>query len=475
MLNKPKFMSPSTNMQECVVDVESDNGIFFSCIIDGSEAIYAWRIKIYKLSGGSDGNGTMVYKTDKVSLGENPFHPINEKNQNVIFKKNLREYSSVVADTFTNDSEPYYWTIEFWNKNDNENDTDGKSPTVKSCEEVFYANALPDVNLFIEETALTEGYVLGKNKATFKATYKQCNGISLKRYGWRIIDTDNNKELVDTITNNQIYSTSDNIICSYNGFLNDSNYTVELYVETQNGATCIIDPIPFSVSYPTTFLENGFKTEVLRYESGISNSWQDAKTIEGKLVKPYTLINDGIAESKTEVLFDVKDQCISDYPVVGNSSIQIDFGQKVIFDYNSTSNLDVPEDSYIVLSFQIPSGTADSFFEYEIFYAEGTSENGNINTRKLTFMNNTFFYYIETNGNSARASHKTLIDYGDYTWFNVVLCPVSKTEDTYVTDLIVTESSADSGRSPSNTEYPGTNEYPSFGEYVVGGSGIELM
>ena len=52
MLNKPKFMTPSINNDSCVVDVNADK-ITFSCIVDSDEPIYAWRIKIYKLSDNS--------------------------------------------------------------------------------------------------------------------------------------------------------------------------------------------------------------------------------------------------------------------------------------------------------------------------------------------------------------------------------------------------------------------------------------
>ena len=79
-------MTPSINNDNCVVDVNADK-ITFSCIVDGDEPIYAWRIKIYKLSDNS-----LILDTGKKDL-TTPFFPIDEKNRNVVFSVDLNNQS----------------------------------------------------------------------------------------------------------------------------------------------------------------------------------------------------------------------------------------------------------------------------------------------------------------------------------------------------------------------------------------------
>src|SRR5574344_1383097 len=93
-------MIPSTNVEECVVDAASYNGLNFSCIVDGNEPVYAWQIKIYRLS-----DNILVYDTGKI-ICESLFFPIDEKNRNVVFSKNLNDYNNVAVLTKTSDSTP---------------------------------------------------------------------------------------------------------------------------------------------------------------------------------------------------------------------------------------------------------------------------------------------------------------------------------------------------------------------------------
>lgn len=277
MLNKPKFMRPSTNMQECFIDTNLDD-LSFSCIVDGNEAVYAWRIQIYRL-----GDNVLVYDTGKITKLESDvysplFYPVNEKNQNEIFKINLKEHPTETVPTkdsdgktispdpiFSNLPEPYYWTIEFWNKSDIEKDNDA---TTKSCEEVFYANTTPKATLYYKKNgdskytefpdATKEVAVFGANEYVFKADYIQEEDVPLKRYGWRLTDIDTGQVLLDTITQNQVYGTADNIICTYDGLLNSGNYSIELYIETQNNVTINTFPTRLMFHTETTYLSSDF-------------------------------------------------------------------------------------------------------------------------------------------------------------------------------------------------------------------------
>ncbi len=90
MLNKPKFLSPSLNMQgNTTIDLTSET-VPFSCVVDGNEAITHFRIVVSKLS-----DNTVIFDTQKIRLSA-PFYPTDNRNQNNVFNINLRDYCYLV-------------------------------------------------------------------------------------------------------------------------------------------------------------------------------------------------------------------------------------------------------------------------------------------------------------------------------------------------------------------------------------------
>ena len=475
MLNKPKFMSPSTNMQNYTIDLNSDN-IEFSCIVDGNEMITAWRILIYDLE-----TNDKLLDTNRIDL-DTPFFPIDEKNRNVLFKINLKDYleNSLVyfSATSTYDSEityytrsgsegnytyteytyssstwdsdyrnlfytklknstkAYYWTIQFY--------TDLSSVT--SCEEVFYANSYPVVELFYSENnstftnSLTDNIVLNSSKYYFKATYKQAENIGLKRYGWRIKDSDNNAMLLDTISKNQIYGTAQNIICYYDGFLNGGNYSIELYVETQNNVVVFTTPISFSMKYETTYLENVFKTEILYNESGILLDWGDSSLITG--------VEYG----------DVK--YIDNFPInLSTTSVYLGEDENITFNSDGISDLDIDEDCYIVLSTQLYNNK-----ERVVFSAEGIDETGYDIMRHLYFDGSKFIYTIVDSNGTVKIEQPISIAPSQTSWYIITMSPFLG-ENGVDSSLTVVEDKTNNGLYPSIELYPKTDLYPSFGTW----------
>lgn len=507
MLNKPKFLSPGMNMQECVVDLKSES-IPFSCIVDGNEAITDWRIRIYLLS-----NNNLVFDTGLQSL-DNVFYPIDEKNRNVVFPIDLKKYvdntkynfgyvlnDSSVKDsskkyfhlnedgtysdwdewsaangnitfasmwkqlyyikenTFVNSVEGYYWVIQFVGDSGSE---------TESSPEVFYANQSPETaisytyhfvdeygNTKIKEEALSDGCVLPENSSIFKATYVQKEGIPLKCYGWRLTDTDSGQVLLDTISKNQIYGTAGNIKCEYSGFLNGCNYIIELYIETQNGQS-VLTKKSFSVSYPTSFLTSDFRVDVLRSESGVILDWTKSVVIGGKSSskpkyhKHYPIVDysDGATES---------------------TSIIIPKNERITFNYGSTSNLDISEDSYIVLSTQMTNSD-----DVVLFEAEGIDEDEFSVVRKLSFIEGSFVYSVLDNQNVMLTKTYTPKNApNDYVWYVIYMSPMILNElGEYEISLRVNESKVEGGLYPEAELYPSADLYPTFGNWILKEEGI---
>lgn len=447
VLNKPKFMKPSTNKEECTIDINADE-IPFSCIVDGNESINAWQIVIYDIV-----DNTIVFDSDKITL-KSSFYPVDEKNRNVVFEVNLKEHLSGNTN-FTNRSEAYYWTITLWG-------TSGYTTT--SYQEVFYANKTPEISFLykykndVNYTALNSGDILTSRECTFKATYKQDDGVQLKRYGWKIIDTDSRQVFIDTISNNQIYGSADNITCNYDGFLNDGNYSVELFVETQNNSKITSSPLSFSVSYESTFLSNDFKVETLKNEPAIMLDWNKSVVISGVLKDDN---NNIVSVDNTSFK--------TNYPVDNQCSIEIPENFKVIYD-NST--LDINKESYIVLSTQLLSGT-----DTTVFFAEGYNDNGKTVKRRLVYNNSNkeygeFKYDVEGYDIERReiiakqATHKVDNKPSQYVWYIIFMSPLTKNENgNYDVQLNIVESKVVDCIYPSEDLYPNTDFYPTFGNW----------
>lgn len=446
-------MKPSTNKEECTIDLTADK-IPFSCIVDGNESINKWQIKIYDIT-----NNEEVFKTEEITL-KSSFYPVDEKNRNVVFSVDLKEYLGDNT-TFVNRAEAYYWTITLWGSS-------GHSTT--SYQEVFYANKAPNIAFLykyltdVNYSSLRDGDTLTSRGCTFKATYEQEDGVQLKRYGWRIADADSGQVFADTITKNQIHGSADNIICTYDGFLNGGNYSVELFVETQNNTKITSPPLHFAVSYSSTFLSNDFKVETLKNEPAIMLDWNDAVVITGTL------------KDSADNVVGIDDTVFkADYPVEAHHSIKIPIKYKVVYDYGVSSNLDINENSYVALSTQLLSNEGTT-----LFFAEGHDDDGYEVKRKLSYNAGVFEYIVEgRNGIVISAAYTVTNRPSGYVWYNIFMSPLIETDSgKYIVEFNVYEGKVINCIYPSEDLYPSEDFYPTFGNWdnlkpVSGGTEME--
>ena len=438
-------MRPSTNKEECTIDLTA-NKIPFSCIVDGNESVTDWQIVIYDIVTNDE-----VFNSGKITL-KSSFYPVDEKNRNVAFQINLKEYLGSNT-TFKNRLEAYYWTITLWGKS-------GISTT--SYQEVFYANETPKVSIsykyltggdYIALSDKKENNTLISRSCTFKATYEQKDGVQLKRYGWKITDTDSGQVFIDTITNNQIYGSVDNIICNYDGFLNGGNYSVQLFVETQNNTKITTSPIYFSISYNSTFLSNDFKVETLKNEPAIMLDWNKA------------LVISGILRDEDDNIVKVDDTTFkTNYPVQSQCSIEIPNEFKVVYDNEASLNFDIGEDSYISFSTQLLSNKTT-----ELFVAEGHNDMGDTIRRELTYSNGNFKYTIISvvdNEEVRTEVTKEVIKPSPYVWYNILMSPLIELDGgKHTANLEIFEGQVIDCVYPSENLYPKVDFYPTFGKW----------
>ena len=487
MLNKPKFMSPSINMYgNSVIDLNSET-LPFSCIVDGNEAVTHFQIVITRLK-----DNLIVFDTDMQKL-DTPFFPINNRNQNVIFTQDLKGYFSDVNDNgkivkvplckntysdynediryykydegkqtlneyvenlehtntwtderynfyyneFINSVDMYYWTIVF------KNSVSGAE--TRSAPEVFYANSIPQTKIYYSYdnkfTNLSDNFEgLQKRKIYFKSTYKQAEGVSLKRYGWRLTDITNNVVLMDTISQNQIYGITDDISCVCNGLMNQTEYQIELYIETQNGYFNVTETVNFNVNYAIKRVGAEFEVSALDDTSGILLNWNKLVTTEG------VVVGDNVSYTDK-------------FPLYSSSSVEIPKGTSIVFSKTSNDkDLKIDRNSYIVLSFGF-----DKTQDTTLFEISGVDDYLNIISRKLeyTVSDRKLKYTIKDGGAVATHEEQLSPTIGELCWYVVTLYPLING----IADYEITESIPKGCLFPDTELYPEELLYPDFGKW----------
>lgn len=450
MLNKPKFLSPNTNATECVVDTKSS--VDFSFIVDGNEPIISAKVVVYDLLTGQELWSYEVTRENHSDVFDNNgfFYPVNEKNENNIFK-----FSTILSGV-SNRTEPYYWDVEVKSSTGN---------TVKSSPATFYANSAPKLTIKCSEKELEfaeiiEGAILNDRSCKFKGEYVQDEGVNLKRYGWRLIDVNSGDVLIDTTSHNQIYGTIGNILCDYNGLVTGNEYSIELYVETQNGYVTITNPVKFKVEYNVKTLITDFNVETIKSSSCIMLDWGNLKTTEGVVEgENITYLKNYPITSYSQVTDETGDVTTVE---TGKNSIRLDGKSKIIFEGNANSELAISEESYIVLSFQITKNEDMTLFE-----AQGVDDYLYNVQAKLKYISksHTLLYMVsKENGDYAETSFVINVPKST-TWCIVTLHPLLREESgVCCVNMDVVESYANNALYPDSDKYPGAL-YPNNGTW----------
>ena len=473
-----------------VIDLNSET-LPFSCIVDGNEAVTDFQVVISRLK-----DNLIVFDTGMQTL-EKPFFPINNRNQNVVFTKDLKnyfldvkngettikmplckntyknydknkKYYSYNAETcslkdyehepttgtwetvrynlyyseFINSADMYYWTIIFKNSK--------SGAETRSATEVFYANSIPQTKIYYsyddDFTNLSDSFKgLQKRKIYFKSTYEQAEGISLKRYGWRLTDITNNVVLMDTISQNQIYGITDDISCVCNGLMNQTEYQIELYIETQNGYFNVTESVSFDVNYAVKTVGAEFEVSALNDTSGILLNWNNLVTTEG-VVK-------GGNVSYTDK-----------FPLYSSSSVEIPKNTSIVFSKTSNDkDLKIDKNSYIVLSFGF-----DKTQDTTLFEISGVDDYLNVMSRRLeyTASNRKLKYTIK--GSNAIATYEEHLSptISELCWYVVTLYPLVNGAAYYK----LVESISEGCLFPDTDLYPTAENdeellYPDFGNW----------
>lgn len=450
-LYKPKFLSPSTLAERSTVDATKPITNEFSCIVDGNVAVRRWEVNVYDLNTGyqmkygpwdyiDNGNGAVFYPTD------------NKNNYNVL---NVMG-GQILSNSSIENGHTLQWQIKL---------TGVDGSVVESAPEVFYCNSTPTLSL-VPPDNLKDG-MLTNRETTFTAEYVQAEGVPLQYYGWKLVHIDSFTGIEDVIINtydkDHIYSASGQLSLSYNGFIENERYKIMCKAVTQRGVECT-DEIEFTAQFPTSVLGNKLLVKPLYDNCGVLCSWGQIQGISGL---SYNADGEVIAPDN---LFQ------TEYPISKHNSVDLtgkNYGAYIDFRDEVTSNIDIPEDTYIRWSGCVIPRNADWELgrSIELLFLEGYNESGLRIYRRLyaTCVDSAEFlwqisYEVCDGARTVSYSAESNYSLSDALWYIIDLSPIIDNQ-VYCNIKQYTQSHIDeTGKDilyfPEEDLYPGEDIYP---------------
>ena len=389
---RPSGLIPSTLTSDYTIDATVAND--FRCRINGTSPTTKYQLKIMK----NDAASTAVYDSGVVTLSA-PLYPVNydgTPNELVV---------SVPSNSGMENGNEYKWTMtSYWSDNDK----------YESYENVFkaYATATISITNFVD--------VMTTRSYTFTASVTQAQGIGVERFGWIIRNKDTGEETVNTIDENNIYSSDIRVF--YDGFLSGTTEEIKVKCWLNDGTTVETEFKQFTVNYQLIAFENLVNAEA-QEDSGVAVKWNRLSYIIGETDSAdFEYVNDGREGY--------------DHPY-----IHINAGNTIKFDTVNTAQMAFPTSVSHIVGFW--TDTVNS----SIYKATGKDSNGQAYYIELKSDANNFI--LDINGTEQTLFPRTVIQ----KWLTVVIEP---------NRVYGIEWSEDAPLYPRNDLYPNNELFPRY-------------
>lgn len=389
---RPSGLIPSTLTSDYTIDATVAND--FRCRINGTSPTTKYQLKIMK----NDAASTAVYDSGVVTLAA-PLYPVNydgTPNELVV---------SVPASSTMENGNEYKWTMtSYWSDNDK----------YESYENVFkaYATATISITNFVD--------VMTTRSYTFTASVTQAQGIGVERFGWIIRNKDTGEETVNTIDENNIYSSDIRVF--YDGFLSGTTEEIKVKCWLNDGTSIETEFKQFTVNYQLIAFENLVNAEA-QEDSGVAVKWNRLSYIIGETDSAdFEYVND------RREGYD-------------NPYIHINAGNTIKFDTVNTAQMAFPTSVSHIVGFW--TDTINS----SIYKATGKDSNGQAYYLELKSDANNFI--LDINGAEQALFPRTVIQ----KWLTVVIEP---------NRVYGIEWSEDTPLYPRNDLYPNDNLFPRY-------------
>ena len=390
---RPSGLIPSTLTSTYTIDATVAND--FRCRINGTSPTTKYQLKIMK----NDATSALVYDSGVVTLSA-PLYPVS-------YNGTQNELVATVPSTsgMANGNE-YKWTMtSYWSDSDK----------YESYENVFKAFTNASIAITNLPSTLTE------REYTFVASCTQAQDVGVERFGWIIRNKDTKEEAINTIDNNNIYSSDVRVTC--NGFLSGTTEEIKVKCWLNDGTSVETDFQQFAVEYQLVALENDV-VATSQSDGGVSVEWTRLNYIVGKTTN-----------SDYEYLQDL-------YGSYKGKYAHFNAGNTVTFDEVNTVSMAFPSSVSHVVGFGVTSANSN------IYKATGVDSNGA--PYQITLKSTATEFVIDVNG-----TETTLFPVvEDQYWVTVFVEPAKIRAIQWLTDTPLY---------PAEGLYPSTILYPRSG------------
>lgn len=236
MLFQPSNISPDQINGSGTVDLNENLNITWQ--VNGDSPMAAYQIVFYA----NDAASTLLYDTGKVTLDE-PFWGVDYAGQTQYFTATIPA-ATLNTQNMKNGGEYKYIITQWWSQTES---------VQQSTASVMLGRSSPSVEINNITNPITSYTFF------FTGVYKQAEGDALEWLRWRICskDEDGNREapFLDT---GRIYGTGE-LRVSYSGFLNNTDYSIILDIQTANGQTATSGWVDFSAQYTVSSAQGSAK------------------------------------------------------------------------------------------------------------------------------------------------------------------------------------------------------------------------
>lgn len=221
-------------------------------------------------------------------------------------------------------------------------------------------NALSDLGLYNTST----NYILPSKKAIFKGSYEQEQFVSISYFRWVLYKLQYDSEEVTEIVKDTGMIPSVDFQFSYDGFLNDEKYAIQIFVQTLDNVEAQTDLIKFKVSYINYTIDNMLNAENSPIEHGIIVEWSNLRLIKGEI--------EGSSHYEDDI------------PTEGKTSLTLDKDSKLVFDKDKQRPLSLDFDANQILCTRFDE---ERPLSNQIYYtASGLDDNGEVISKTLEML-----------------------------------------------------------------------------------------
>lgn len=221
-------------------------------------------------------------------------------------------------------------------------------------------NALSDLGLYNTST----NYILPSKKAIFKGSYEQEQFVSISYFRWVLYKLQYDSEEVTEIVKDTGMIPSVDFQFSYDGFLNDEKYAIQIFVQTLDNVEAQTDLIKFKVSYIDYTIDNMLNAENSPIEHGIIVEWSNLRLIKGEI--------EGSSHYEDDI------------PTEGKTSLTLDEDSKLVFDKDKQRPLSLDFDANQILCTRFDE---ERPLSNQIYYtASGLDDNGEVISKTLEML-----------------------------------------------------------------------------------------